>query len=373
MTNSILPSNVFNLEKTNYSNTPIILGESMGMFDTINKQYPDIWTLFKTLRAQDWDAAEFDYSICNAQFKSCDKSIYDMMIKTLAWQWETDSIFATKVIQVLSNVCTSSEAWAGWLRICDNEQLHSEAYSEIVRNSFDNPSDILDEILNISEAHERLVTLSTVFQKALVESQKYSLGLRPNDQELYNTIYLFIVALLCGERIQFMASFAITFGLADSTGLFQPAAKAIQKICQDEFEVHVQFGKAVLAHLHQTEKGRTAYEQTRPEVIKLIEEVTTSELSWSEYLFSEGRELTGITKEMIQNWSKYGATDVAQFMGINEDELSFNFINANPLKYMESWIDMSKMQASPQEEDPANYKVGLTQRDDEGVDFDFDL
>lgn len=368
----LLPTKIFNTEKADYAFPEIILGEDPGLFDTINKFYPEIWKLYKTLKNQDWDENEFDYSTCNVQFKTCDKHTYDMMIKTLAWQWEADSVAARSIAGVLAPVCTSSEAWAGWVEITKNEIVHAATYSEIVRNSFDNPDDILEEILSVQEAMSRLKIVSEVFNEAFEVSYDYARGERKGDQDTYNSIYMFIVALLCMERIQFMASFAVTFGICDGTGLFQPIGKAVQKIAQDEFEIHVQYGKEVLRAMFRTERGRTAFEQCKDKIVAMITEVNNSEIEWTEYAFSEGRELTGVTCQMMKDWVHYSATDVAKFFGI-EDEMTFPIIEENPLKYMESWLDMSKMQASNQEEDTAQYKVGVMRRDDEDQIFDVDF
>lgn len=367
-----LPTKIFNTEKADYAFPEIILGEEPGLFDTINKFYPEIWKLYKTLKNQDWDENEFDYSTCNVQFKTCDKHTYDMMVKTLAWQWEADSVAARSIAAVLAPVCTSSEAWAGWVEITKNEIVHAATYSEIVRNSFDNPDDILKEILSVQEAMSRLRVVSEVFNEAFEASYDYARGKRENDQETYNAIYMFIVALLCMERIQFLASFAVTFGICDGTGLFQPIGKAVQKIAQDEFEIHVQFGKEVLRAMYKTKRGRTASEQCREKIIAMITEVNASEIEWTEYAFSEGRELTGVTCEMMKDWVHYSSTDVAKFFGL-EDEMPFPILEENPLKYMESWLNMSKMQASNQEEDTAQYKVGVMRRDDEDQVFDVDF
>src|SRR5699024_354704 len=121
--------------------------------------------------------------------------------------------------------------------------------------------DILEEILSVQEALSRLTVVSNVFNEAFEASYDYARGRRENNQETYNKIYMFVVALLCMERIQFMASFAVTFGICDGTGLFQPIGKAVQKIAQDEFEVHVQYGKEVLRAMYKTERGRAAFEQ----------------------------------------------------------------------------------------------------------------
>jgi len=112
MTQEALPTKIFNTEKSDYTFPEIILGQDLGLFDTINKFYPEIWKLYKTLKNQDWDENEFDYSTCNVQFKTCDRHTYDMMVKTLAWQWEADSVASRSIAAVLAPVCTSSEAWS---------------------------------------------------------------------------------------------------------------------------------------------------------------------------------------------------------------------------------------------------------------------
>lgn len=370
--NEILPSKIFNTEKSDYTFPEIILGQDMGLFDTINKFYPEIWKLYKTLKNQDWDENEFDYSTCNVQFKTCDRHTYDMMVKTLAWQWEADSVAARSIAAVMAPVCTSSEAWSGWVEITKNEIVHAATYSEIVRNSFDNPDDILNEILSVQEATKRLRIVSEVYNQAFEASYDYARGKRENDQETYNAIYMFVVAILCMERIQFLASFAVTFGICDGTGLFQPIGKAVQKIAQDEFEVHVQYGKEVLRAMFKTTRGRTAFEQCREKIIGVINEVNASEIEWTDYAFSEGRELTGVTCQMMKDWVLYSSTDVAKFFGV-EGQVNFQLVEHNPLKYMESWLNMSKMQASNQEEDTAQYKVGVMKRDDEHEVFDVDF
>jgi len=372
MTTQSLPTKVFNTEKTDYAFPEIILGEEVGLFDTINKFYPELWKLYKTQKNQDWDENEFDYSSCNVQFKTCDKHTYDMMIKTLAWQWEADSVAARSIAGVLAPVCTSSEAWAGWVEITKNEIVHAATYSEIVRNSFDSPDDILNEILAVQESLSRLRVVSEVFNNAFEVSYDYARGARANDQETYNAVYLFIVGLLCMERIQFMASFAVTFGICDGTGLFQPIGKAVQKIAQDEFEIHVQYGKEILRALFKTDRGRQAFEQTQGKIVDLINEVTESEVQWTEYAFSEGRELTGVTCEMMKDWVYFSATDVAKFFGL-QDKVNFPLVEENPLRYMENWLNMSKVQASNQEEDTAQYKVGVMRRDDQDEVFEVDF
>ena len=63
---------------------------------------------------------------------------------------------------------------------------------------------------------------------------------------------------------------------------------------------------------------------------------------------------------------------MTRFFGL-EEEARFPILTANPLAYMENWLDMSKIQASNQEEDTAQYKVGVMKRDDEDEVFAVDF
>lgn len=350
-------------------NKTILLGEESGVFDTVNKNFPKIWSIYKEMKSLDWDENEFNYSSCNKDFKTCSKSVYDAMIKTLAFQWEADSVAAHAILPVMAPFLSSDEAYAAWSRITDNEIVHAATYSEIVRNSFDDPSVVLDEILNVSQAISRASVVSEVMSKAYKTSHRYAAGDVDNNQETYNDAFMFVVALLVLERIQFMSSFAVTFTICES-GLFQPIGRAVQKIAQDEIEVHVKMDKEVLKWEMNTERGKVAMEQCRDRIKALIDEVVNQEFEWTDYLFSEGREIVGLNPSLLKQWVLFNARDVYKFMKVDsEHKLPTN----NPLKFMENWLNIGKTQPSPQEEDVAQYRVGVLRRDDEGEEFELDF
>ncbi|HEX7341214.1 MAG TPA: ribonucleotide-diphosphate reductase subunit beta [Rhodanobacteraceae bacterium] len=365
-----MPDTVFNYAKSDYAKPPLFLGDKPGLFDTINHAYPDIWRLYKAQKSLDWDENEFDYSSCNADFKNCSRATYDMMIKTLAWQWEADSVASRAIAPVLAPFISSSELWAAWQRVSDNEVIHAATYSEIVRNSFDDSTIIIDEILRVGAAHARLERVAKAFADVFDASHQYALGGRDNDQSTYNIIFMMLVALYCMERIQFMASFAVTFAICD-TGLFQPIGKSIQKIAQDELEIHAELDRAVLGIELATARGQAAFAQCRDAIEALIGEVVASELAWVDYLFSEGRELVGMNAQRLSAWTLYCARDVYATLGIVPRQ--YDLPATNPLKYMEKWLNISKTQASPQEQDIAAYKVGVMRRTDQDVIFDADF
>lgn len=380
-----LPIKIFNNNKTDYDSPEIILGQDSGLFDSINNHHPVLFNLYKRLKMMDWDENEFPYGDCLDQFETASRSDYDMMVKTLAWQWEADATASRCILNILAPVLTDSRVFTGYARITENECLHALTYSEIVRNSFKNPQVILDEILKVQEAQERLVTVAKVMGEAHDASHLYAARLIPNDQDLYNKIFKFFMALYYLERVQFMASFAVTFAFG-KMGRFQPIVMGVQKIAIDEYEIHAQFGQEVIKALLKTERGRMAYEQTKEECTKLFWEVVMSEVRWLTYLFSEGRELPGVTlKKMIQ-WVLFNGNAAGTFTGhkaLITDEQKAEFLEVtgfelewpdkNPLPYMAEYLDLAANQTSPQEVDNNSYMVNALDVSREEKTFEVDF
>lgn len=370
-------NDVFNVNKSDYETPNLLMGQKLGLVDTINKQHPKIWANYKQMKSMDWDENDFDFSNCNNEFKTCDRSTYNMMIRTIAWQWEADSMVAHTIAPVAANFVTSDELWAAWLEITANEQVHSLTYSEMVRNSFDNPSEVIADIMSINESIKRLDGVGTLLNKIYTKSHEYALGLVPNDQETYNHAFLLPIALLYMERGEFIASFAVTFAVAN-TGYFQQIGKAVQRIAQDELEIHSELDKLVITQELTTERGKIAYEQTKELATNVLDEVLMNELNWVDFLFSSGDELVGLTPELLKEWTAFNFNVIYNFMGYTPGAevlalLGGSLPTKNPLKFMEKWLDMSKLQPSPQEENHGQYLVNVVQRNDTGLVFDTDF
>jgi len=61
----------------------------------------------------------------NVEFKTRSKSLVDRMVKTIAWQWEADSIAANSILTTLAPFITSTEAFAAWSVITASEVVHA--------------------------------------------------------------------------------------------------------------------------------------------------------------------------------------------------------------------------------------------------------
>ncbi len=370
---TLLDKNIFNTDKLDYAGTvnrSMFLGEPSGLFDTVHRNFPEVWEIYKNMKSLDWDELEFDFMTCNTDFKSVPREISQCMIRTLAWQWEADSVAAKTILPIMSSFISAPELQAAWGRITDNEVLHAATYSEIVRCSFDDPNQVLKDVLEVTEAMQRLKVVSDIMGHAYRVSHELALGMRDrNDPECYDAAFMFTVALYVLERIQFMASFAVTFAIAE-TGAFMQIGKAVQKICQDEFEVHVALDKAVLRHEMSLDIGKAAFARNREKIFNLIREVEASELTWTDYAL-ENDPLVGLTRKGLRRWVKFSADEVYQFFGFTSPHE--NVPKENPLPYMVDWMNIAGTQASPQEQQNGQYKVNVIQRNDDGIVYDTDF
>lgn len=353
---------IFNADKVNYETTPLFLGEDPGLFDTVNKNYPVIWSKYKTLKKMDWDENEFDYSACNVEFKTCDPNIYKLMIKTLAWQWEADSTASRAILPIVSPFLSSSELYAAYAEITKNEIVHAASYSEIVRSSFDDPRSVLNEILAVKESVSRLHTVAKYMGEVYEISHLLALGkLEKTDTRVQDAVVMFVVLMFGLERIQFMSSFALTFDICD-TGLFNAIGKAVQKIAQEEFEVHVAVGREVFKHL-----PKDWVERNRSKIKDIFDEIVRSELAWNDFMFTDIERANRVTRDSLNQWCLFNAKDAYTTMGVVNDQ--FTFPDENPYPWMMMWLDISKTQASPQEEDNGGYKVNVIRANDRGIKF----
>lgn len=371
---------IFNIAKSDYAAPELFLGQRGGLLDSIHRAYPDLFTLYEELKAMDWKHNEFDYSLCVPEFKTVPRSIYQKAIRTLAWQWEGDTIAARGLADILIPLCTCAETRLLYGRIIDNENLHALTYSEIVRGSFEDPNTILNEILAVRESHGRMAVVAEIFERGRLASLEWqTTGVRT--PEIEQALVLMIAAVYLLERVQFMASFAVTFGIAEM-GLFEPIASAVQIILRDEYNLHVPAGEAVLKHLLTTSWGRAAFAAIRPTLIKAVVELCRNEMAWVDYLHADGEELPGATPHKLKDWTLFNARAACVVFDVLEEvelELDVKMPEQLPLNYMRDWVDINEKQSSPQEQDNNQYLINVVSTEnvsnkpiDAGFTFDFE-
>lgn len=364
-------SKIYNSQKTleQYQNTPLFCGPEPGLMDTIHKSYPKLWDLYKTLKSLDWSEDEFDFSRCLLDFKNAHPDISFLMLENIIFQWEADSVAGRSILSIMAPFVSSTEYWTALVRIADNENIHGATYSEIVKLSFDNPGEVIKKITTNQAPLKRLSIIEETLSTASELSRKYAAGLIPMSDELYRDVPIKVtICLLFLERLQFIASFGVTFTIC-GTGLFQSIGKAVQKICQEELEIHSEFDKEVLKYEMRTEKGRWAVESLKDWISNICDEVIASEFAFIDYLFDGDKSIPGANADMFKQWVLFNAKDIVRFLNIDTGD-KYKFPKQNPMPLLEPYINMNLSQGAPQEQDIAAYKIGVVIDDSADVIFD---
>jgi ribonucleoside-diphosphate reductase beta chain len=283
----------------------------------------------------------------------------------LAYQWEADSVASRSIAPLLAPFVTNSELWAALLENTNMEVVHALTYSEIVRQCVADPGEVFKMVMENEKTIARSSTVNKVFDglavmgamRTLKESgvNQFAIGEQPQ----YNMAFMAVVALYCLERIQFMASFAATFAIVEQ-GYFQSIGKAVQKIMLDEIAVHAALDAEILKVELSTERGLIARSECGKLIHMMLQEVVDQEIQWSEYLFSEGRAIVGLNPALLKDWVRYNAQPVFDTLGY---ELDWDRIIANPLPWMQNWIDIDKTQNANQELDNSNYCLNVVKND----------
>lgn len=358
--------NVLNLNRDYNKNSYIFLGEPSGLYDTIHIHHPRIQFLLDAARSQQWNEHEFDFTPCLKDFKNKDDNA-DVMLDTIGSQWEMDSSVANALLPLFAPFITNSEATAVFAFNTSMEATHAASYSEIVRTGYAEPEEALKKIVASQETFQRFSSVVNALDNLAKAGIQYTLG-NLSKEEVFPILYKGMTAVYLLERINFIASFAITFGLGEM-GLFLPIANCVKKICSDEINIHSNVDEYCLRHMRedmhywQDWKDNKEFQQ---EIIELIDGTEKDEENWTDFIFKD-RTIVGLTPELVKDWVRFNVQMLKQSM-----DLPFEVkVKENPLPWMNNWLSLNKFQNAPQEIEKSDYAVGAMRDDlDDGEDFD---
>ncbi len=284
-----------------------------------------------------------------------ERRIFDLNLKR---QILLDSIQGRSIQQTFGRVTTLPELEYACERWQFQESNHSNAYSHILRNVYDNPADVFDTIIDdemikkhaktITEHYERLYDLINMH-----EADSYTVS----DHMLRQAIYLAFVSVNILEGVRFYVSFACTFAFAENKKM-EGNAKELKLIARDE-NMHLALTQKVLNILRKepTEGFTKIIEENKDAVIEMYTKAAEEEIEWAEYLFRDGS-ILGLNTEILTRYMKHITNQRMKAIGLLklfDDE----GISSNPLPWMDSWLGSSKTEEMPQETEISSYLVGV--------------
>lgn len=331
---------------------PLFLGDELGIIDTINTQYPELEELYQLQVAQIWNENEIDLTQDRMDMLHVPKGTRELMVDTIMFQTAADSIASRSIIESLGAHISNSEMlnlatiWSFF------EVIHARTYSHIIKQTFTDANEMIEELYQKNAVHDRLKAIQDAFE--LMEN----VSANASDFDKRCIILQVLTALFALEAISFMSSFAVTFALTE-TGIFQGIGQLVKLICRDEV-LHTRMDFAIFKILMADAEWQLAFEATEAARTDILDAVVQQEFDWTKQLFTNDRKVIGLNEQLMNEYTVYMAKPVYDFMKLPmQHEILVPVPGSNPLPYMESYIDSSKVQAAAQEIQLTNYNVGV--------------
>jgi len=332
----------------------MFFGEELNTARYDVMKYPKIDKFTQQQLAYFWRPEEVDLSSDINDFKNkmnpVEKRLY---ILNLQYQTLLDSVqgrspnLAFLPIVSLPELETWIETWAF------SEAVHSRSYTHIIRNVFDNPSEILDNVMLIPEITERAGMVTEGYDNLIELNHDKTASSHDRGVALFKCM-LSVYAL---EAIRFYVSFACSFSFVER-GLMEGNGKVMTLIARDEFlhqgGVHFMLTRWLKGLDDPMMTGIAKdYKHLIGEVIL---DTYNQECVWADFLFSEGN-IKGLNAAVLKEYLGYltnlRAGDLVEGLVLVPDAPK-----QNPLSWIDSYLESSKRQVAPQEVELSSYMGG---------------
>lgn len=350
-------STLLNLSK-NPNDPTLFLGEELGLSDYIQMAHPQLNELTLLQRSQYWIETEVLMSNDRKQWNTIHPNFQRITLDNLSWQTMTDTFVSRAPEQVLAPLVSRPEleSMIKWWSIF--EEIHSRAYSNIIQNVVPLPEDYIANIMRDFTALGRIEDTIKFFDELNVLSLKFQLGDRSPVliDELRSTILRAYVRIYALEAIQFYASFACTFALAEED-ILPGIASNLKLIARDE-ALHTKMSKAVIDILVK-QLPDWMVNKAFEEAPAVLLDVLNREKEWGNYIFRGGVTLPKLDAERLQAYLDYIGGLAFGLIGISIPS-SMNRVKEDPLLFMNDYLDTGHFQVAPQEASVDKYRVAQT-------------
>lgn len=352
--NSLL--NKFNVD---YMKQPLFLGEGLSIQRYDRSKYPVFQELFRKQVQFFWTPEEIELKKDRNDFKSetvMSENEKFIFTSNLKYQTMMDSVIC-RGVPVLQQFVSCDE-----LEACLNawqffEQIHSYAYTYIIKNVYSDPGEIFDNILT----DEEIVKRADVAVKEYDALNKIARG--KSTKDVKKQIYLTLISINILEAVRFYVSFVCAFAFAEQKKMVGNAD--IVKLIKRDEALHLYNTQEILKILHTVkDEGflETAVE-CEDIAIKMFESAAKEEKDWASYLFKDGS-IIGLSETALHQYIDWLCQSRRKAIG-----LPYENVGKNPLGWTEPWMNSGAVQVAPQEHEITTYKIGASKNDVDDLDF----
>ena len=382
---------IFKLGETVVSkNTRLFLGE-----DSCNRniqtyhdpKYPWILDFAEEMRAiGNWSKNEIDLSKEKRDFESLDEAGKHIYESGLKFAITLDSCAGRAPLQLFNNGGISNNPeWELYItNHQNNELLHSESYTEMVRALFNNVDEFIGGIIDDEYVQRRATSIlagfdwaTSVFDRMDANSTVVSLkpgAVKPfpevNERMVKEAVYKSAVILNMFEGIRFFCTFVTNWSFSEQPEKLMAGSSNVFKLIARDEMIHLDVFQRVIKMLNtDVSEGFTEVaKDLEDEVYEMYATGYKEEMEWVEYLFSKGSPLIGMNEAILKQYMDYIFAVRLTNIGLDPKRLGLE-VGENPLPWVDNYLDSTNVKSAPQEIESVNYVAAI----DLSKDEDFDL
>ena len=387
---------IFNTEETVRSkDTRLFLGKNSSNrnIQTYHApKYPWILEFAEQLRAiGNWSKNEIDLSKEKKDFDSLSKAGRHIFEKGLKFGIALDSCAGRSPLRLFSESGLSNNPeWELYLtNHQNNELLHSESYTEMVRAIFNDVDDFIESILTDEYVLQRADSILKELDKVTNILDRRDANLtawdagwqntvfhRSDDEDFINDnlvkkcIYKSAIILNMFEGIRFFATFVTAWSFSEQPEKLLAGSSNIFKLIARDEMIHLDVFQKVIKLLRTSEEEGffEVINEMEDEIYELFRTAHKEEMDWIGHLFSKGSPLIGMNETILKEYMDYIFAVRMTNIGMDPDVIGLK-LKTNPLPWVDNYLDSSHIKSAPQEIESVNYVAAI----DSSLDEDFTL
>ena len=363
---------VFNTQQVDTVKSPMFFGPPLGVQRYDTYKYPDFEKLTQTQLGFFWRPEEVSLQKDRSDYLTLRPEQKHIFTSNLKYQILLDSVQGRGPSMALIPYCSLPELESCMTVWGFMEMVHSRSYTHIIKNVYNNPSEVFDTIINDEMILERAVTVTSSYDDFINSAQSYGnsdlwrfanegvdLGIEER-RNLKRKLYKAIMNINILEGIRFYVSFACSFAFGELK-LMEGSAKIISLIARDESQ-HLVITQKILnkwAAGDDPEMIQIAKEEEQNS-IKMFENAVNEEKRWAKYIFKNGS-IIGLNDILLSMYVEWIANRRMKAIGLKP--LYSIPANNNPLPWTETWLNSKNVQEAPMETEKESYLVGAIKQD----------
>ncbi len=369
---------IFTKEVSDTLTEPMFFGNSVNVARFDKQKYEVFEKLTEKQLSFFWRPEEIDVSKDKIDFAKLLPNEKHIFISNLQYQILLDSVQGRSPVIAFLPIVSLPEV-ENWIETWSfSETIHSRSYTHIIRAITNEPGVVFDDIMKTDEIIKRAESVSEKYDELIKCTQAFllhgestlTIGAATVNINLYclkKKLYLTLMSVNILEAVRFYVSFACSFAFAERK-VMEGNAKIIKMIARDE-ALHLS-GTQHMLNLMRSGKDDPDMQkiaaECEEEVVTMFKEACDQEKEWAEYLFRDGS-MIGLNAEILKQYLEYITNIRMKAIGL---EPIFDD-RANPLPWINHWLDSDNVQVAPQETEITSYLVSAIDSNMDVDDTDF--